>query len=93
MPDLRKINEAECVALRRKINESEGVAPRRRSRLKVAAPVLPLPKIPGGRYYEEFLKLLSTLTTDNLVDRADCDAIMNDTYLLNHFRNMQKQYS
>ena len=56
-------------------------------------PSLPLPKIPGGRYYEEFLKLLSTLTTDNLVDRADCDAIMNDTYLLNHFRNMQKQYS
>ena len=53
-------------------------------------PSLPLPKIPGGKYYEEFLALLSSLTTDEIEERADCDAIMNDTYILNHFRTLQK---
>lgn len=52
-------------------------------------PQLPLPKIPGGKYYEEFLVLVAKLTTDNLEDRADCDEILADPYIMNYHRNLQ----
>ena len=49
-------------------------------------PSIPLPKIPGGKYYEEFLTLLSSLTSEDDAKRPDCDKVLTDPYITGHYR-------